>query len=149
MNGVLLKYAPPPDAAPAPPPPAAWRLHVFKGGAPVPEGPGSTLALCRPATGFLFGRDRGVADIPTDHPSCSKQHAVLQFRRTAVADADGLVGPAAVRPYLIDLDSANGTSLNGRRLEAARFHEVKSGDVVRCGASSREYVVLREDAAGR
>lgn len=52
---------------------------------------------------FLFGRDRvvsvrlikwrhhrslyklilmliQVADIPVDHPSCSKQHAVLQFR---------------------------------------------------------------------
>lgn len=29
---------------------------------------------------YLFGRERRVADIPTDHPSCSKQHAVLQFR---------------------------------------------------------------------
>jgi hypothetical protein len=30
---------------------------------------------------YLFGRERRVADIPTDHPSCSKQHSVLQFRR--------------------------------------------------------------------
>jgi len=29
---------------------------------------------------YLFGRERRVADIPTDHPSCSKQHAVIQFR---------------------------------------------------------------------
>lgn len=29
---------------------------------------------------YLFGRERRVADIPTDHPSCSKQHAVLQYR---------------------------------------------------------------------
>lgn len=29
---------------------------------------------------YLFGRDRGVVDIPLDHLSCSKQHAVLQFR---------------------------------------------------------------------
>lgn len=29
---------------------------------------------------YLFGRERRVADIPTDHPSCSKQHSVLQFR---------------------------------------------------------------------
>lgn len=29
---------------------------------------------------YLFGRERRVADVPTDHPSCSKQHAVLQFR---------------------------------------------------------------------
>ena len=31
-------------------------------------------------SGYLLGRDRKVADIPVDHPSCSKQHAVLQFR---------------------------------------------------------------------
>jgi hypothetical protein len=29
---------------------------------------------------YLFGRERKVADVPTDHPSCSKQHAVLQYR---------------------------------------------------------------------
>lgn len=29
---------------------------------------------------WLFGRDRKVVDVPTDHPSCSKQHAVLQYR---------------------------------------------------------------------
>ena len=29
---------------------------------------------------YLAGRDRRVADIPTDHPSCSSQHAVLQYR---------------------------------------------------------------------
>lgn len=29
---------------------------------------------------YLFGRERRVADVPTDHPSCSKQHAVVQFR---------------------------------------------------------------------
>lgn len=29
---------------------------------------------------YLIGRDRAVADIPIEHPSCSKQHAALQFR---------------------------------------------------------------------
>lgn len=29
---------------------------------------------------YLFGRERRVVDVPTDHPSCSKQHAVLQYR---------------------------------------------------------------------
>lgn len=29
---------------------------------------------------YLLGRDRAVADIPIDHPSISKQHAVIQFR---------------------------------------------------------------------
>lgn len=31
-------------------------------------------------TCYFFGRERRVADIPTDHPSCSKQHAILQYR---------------------------------------------------------------------
>jgi hypothetical protein len=35
---------------------------------------------------YLFGRERRVADIPTDHPSCSKQHSVLQFRRVCRPD---------------------------------------------------------------
>ena len=30
-----------------------------------------------------------VADIPTDHPSCSKQHAVLQYRLVEVEYEDG------------------------------------------------------------
>ena len=29
---------------------------------------------------YFFGRERRVADVPTDHPSCSKQHAILQYR---------------------------------------------------------------------
>ena len=27
---------------------------------------------------YLIGRDRAVVDIAVDHPSCSKQHAVIQ-----------------------------------------------------------------------
>ena len=38
---------------------------------------------------YLFGRDRLVADIPVDHPSCSKQHAVLQYRMVTREDEDG------------------------------------------------------------
>lgn len=29
---------------------------------------------------FLAGRERRVSDIPLDNPSCSTQHAVVQFR---------------------------------------------------------------------
>lgn len=75
---------------------------------------------------YLFGRDLTVADIVTAHPSCSKQHAVLQFRLTEKAGGAGgfdeyglAVGPAAaVRPYLLDLGSINGTFLNGGAMGA-------------------------------
>ena len=42
-------------------------------------GPQEPLPIHRQSF-YLFGRERRVADVPTDHPSCSKQHAVLQFR---------------------------------------------------------------------
>ncbi len=64
---------------------------------------------------YLFGRDVAVADIITAHPSCSKQHAVLQFRVTEKEDEYGLRG-SAVRPYLLDLGSVNGSFLNGEIL---------------------------------
>ncbi len=61
---------------------------------------------------YLFGRDVSVADIITAHPSCSKQHAVLQFRLTQKDDELGRPA-SSVRPYLLDLGSVNGTFLNG------------------------------------
>ena len=43
---------------------------------------------------YLFGRERRIADVPTDHPSCSKQQAVIQFRcRASNVPAVDLLGP--------------------------------------------------------
>ena len=75
---------------------------------------------------YLFGRERKVADIPVDHPSLSKQHAVLQYR--ALPTRSELGGPTKLRckPFLIDLESTNGTFINGVRLESARYvHHVR------------------------
>ena len=38
---------------------------------------------------YLIGRERRVVDIATDHPSCSKQHAVLQFRWATLPSPNG------------------------------------------------------------
>ena len=38
---------------------------------------------------YLIGRDRMVVDIPVDHTSCSKQHAVIQFRQVSVKNKHG------------------------------------------------------------
>lgn len=48
----------------------------------------------------------------------------------------------AVRPYLIDLESANGTLLNKEAIPQKRYVELKTEDVVTFGSSEREYVVL-------
>ena len=50
-----------------------------------------------------------------------------------------------MRPYLIDLNSTNGTFLNQERIDAQRYYELREKDCVRFGSSSREYVVLKED----
>lgn len=49
---------------------------------------------------------------------------------------------AAVRLYVMDLESANGTVLNGERIPEGRFVECRSGDVLKFGESTREYVLL-------
>ncbi|KAJ2393440.1 hypothetical protein H4S02_000193 [Coemansia sp. RSA 2611] len=126
VNGVELKYSEPAEARR--PVGARWRIYVFKDGKDI------DMHHVDSASAFLFGRDRKVADIPTDHPSCSSQHAVLQYRQTA----------ESVKPYLIDLASTNGTYLNGQRIPAQRFVELRSEDVVKLGFSTREYVLLRE-----
>ncbi|KAG2209080.1 hypothetical protein INT46_003655 [Mucor plumbeus] len=71
VKGVELKYNEPPEAAK---PSTKWRLYVFKGDEQV-----DLLHIHRQSS-YLIGRDRVVVDIPVDHPSCSKQHAVLQYR---------------------------------------------------------------------
>jgi smad nuclear-interacting protein 1 len=91
---------------------------------------------------FLVGRDKAVADILTEHESCSKQHAVLQYRLFQRESADGLDVLQEVRPYVMDLNSTNGTRLNGRRIDGARYVELRVKDVLQFGDSTREYVLM-------
>jgi smad nuclear-interacting protein 1 len=52
-----------------------------------------------------------------------------------------------VKPYLMDLESTNGTFVNGDRLPPARYVELKEKDVLSFGMSTRTYILLPEDAA--
>ena len=89
----------------------------------------------------MLGREQAAADIHVEHPSCSKQHAVLQFRFTDKRNENG-ERKGGVRLYVLDLESANGTRLNGELVPARRYVEVRSGDVVKVGDSTREYVAI-------
>ena len=132
-RGVALKYVEPVGEARAPS--GAWRLYVFKGDVECEE----PYRLAGTKTKYLIGRDRAVADIPSDHPSCSKQHCVIQFRD--VDDGRGSL------PYAFDLGSANGTFVNRRRVEPNAYIALKSKDVIKFGASTRDYVLVNEDDA--
>jgi len=52
------------------------------------------------------------------------------------------------RPYLMDLDSTNGTFINQNRIEPRRYYELFEKDTIKFGISSREYVLLHENSTG-
>ena len=52
-----------------------------------------------------------------------------------------------VFPYVMDLGSTNGTSINGEKIEAQRYYQLLEGDTLKFGASSREYVILHDQSA--
>uniref|UniRef100_H2Y4M2 FHA domain-containing protein n=1 Tax=Ciona savignyi TaxID=51511 RepID=H2Y4M2_CIOSA len=141
FKGVVIKYNEPPEARV---PKKRWRLYPFKG----TENLKASLILhLHRQSAYLLGRLRRIADIPIDHPSCSKQHAVFQFRLVLLMDivVDG-VKKRRVKPYIIDLGSANGTYVNNERIEAQRYLELKEKDLLKFGFSSREYVLLHDKA---
>lgn len=120
-----------------------WRLYVFRGKESLEP------YHVHKQSGYLLAKDRRVADIPLDHPSCSSQHAALQFRMTHKRErsADGTERDTKlVRPYVMDLGSTNGTFLNDEKLEPQRYVELREKDVLRFGYSSREFVLLHADS---
>ncbi|KAK3577837.1 hypothetical protein CHS0354_000235 [Potamilus streckersoni] len=114
-----------------------WRLDPFKNDEDL-----QVLHIHRQSA-YLIGRDRLVADIPVDHPSCSKQHAVLQYRMVDLKREDGTFGKR-VAPYRIDLDSSNGIYVNNEKIEPRRYVELFEKDVIKFGYSSRDFVLLHE-----
>ncbi|XP_028985484.1 smad nuclear-interacting protein 1 [Betta splendens] len=134
FRGVVIKYNEPPEARI---PKRRWRLYPFKNDEPLP------VMYIHRQSAYLLGRQRKIADIPIDHPSCSKQHAVFQYRLVEFTRSDGTAG-RRVKPYIIDLASGNGTYLNNQRIESQRYYELKEKDVLKFGFSSREYVLLHE-----
>ncbi|XP_073123036.1 FHA domain-containing protein DDL [Henckelia pumila] len=138
FRGITLLFNEAPDARK---PDIRWRFYVFKGGEVLNE----PLYVHRQSC-YLFGRERRIADIPTDHPSCSKQHAVLQYRQVEQENPDGTTS-RKVRPYVMDLGSTNGTFINDNQIEPQRYYELFEKDTLKFGNSSREYVLLHENSA--
>ncbi|KAF7547617.1 hypothetical protein G7Z17_g7595 [Cylindrodendrum hubeiense] len=136
MDGttITLKYHEPAEAR-KPSPRDQWKLFVFKGGDVA-----DTIDLSARSC-WLVGREAAVVDLPAEHPSISKQHAVIQFRYTEKRNEFGdKLGK--VKPYLIDLESANGTILNDDKIPDSRYLEIRDKDMIQFGHSTREYVVM-------
>jgi smad nuclear-interacting protein 1 len=139
-NGIVLKHSEPFDSAA---PDKQWRFYVFKDDKLV-----ETLYLHRQKH-YLAGRDERVADLLIAHPSCSKQHAVVQFREIRQKQEYSLIEQKEVkeiRPYLMDLQSAHKTFLNNKPIEDSRYYELREKDCVKFGGSTREYVLLHDSS---
>ncbi|KAL1601789.1 hypothetical protein SLS60_006704 [Paraconiothyrium brasiliense] len=135
---ISLKYHEPPEAR-KPPSSQAWRVIVFKG-----EDVVDTIELGVKSC-WLLGREVKVVDYVLEHPSSSGQHAVIQFRYVTktVEDEYGVKKTKGkVKPYVIDLESSNGTELNGERVETSRYFELRDKDILKFAGSEREYVVV-------
>lgn len=75
---------------------------------------------------YMFGRV-DLCDFVLDHPTISRFHAVLQFKRNGDA-------------YLFDLGSTHGTSINKTQVKKKVYVDLHVGDVIRFGHSSRLYI---------
>lgn len=136
VNGVTLKYNPPADRIL---PSVQWRFFVFKGDEVL-----DTLFVHR-KDNFLLGSNDKVCDILMEHGSISGQHAVLQYRRVPYSGKkEKFMGSMVCKPYLMDLDSTNGTILNKEKIDGRRYYELRKGDVISFGESTREYVFMVE-----
>ena len=114
-------------------------MYTFKGEEEI-----ETLISVAHRSKYVFGRDRDVADILTDHPSCSKQHAGVAVSQR---EEDGRVRRDERRRrgvFVFDNGSTNKTKLNGKVIEAKKYYRLKGSDCVQFGSSTREYVIMDE-----
>ncbi|CAI8591992.1 unnamed protein product [Vicia faba] len=75
---------------------------------------------------YMFGR-LDLCDFVLEHPTISRFHAVMQFKRRGDA-------------YLYDLGSTHGTFLNKNQVEKNTYIDLRVGDVIRFGRSTRMFI---------
>lgn len=80
---------------------------------------------------YCLGR-QPTADIILDHPSASRLHAVIQH------GSNGIV-------KIMDMGSTHGTFLNKLKIESNKFVDLRIGDVIKFGESTRLFVLNGPD----
>ncbi|CAL1392540.1 unnamed protein product [Linum trigynum] len=102
------------------PPCHKFQLEVLKDGTIVDQ-----FDVCEKGA-YMFGRV-DLCDFVLEHPTISRFHAVLQFKRSGEA-------------YLYDVGSTHGTFINKSQVEKRVHVALRVGDVIRFGQSSRLYI---------
>ncbi|KAH7300942.1 hypothetical protein KP509_23G004800 [Ceratopteris richardii] len=98
-----------------------FELEVIKDGAVI-----DTLKVSSKGA-FMFGRSE-QCDFMMEHPSISRFHAVLQFKRNGEV-------------FLYDLGSTHGTVVNKKQITGRAYIQLHVGDVFKFGLSSRLYIL--------
>lgn len=133
-------YTEPEDAAV---PDAKFRYHLFK----FIGDKESEIPLITGSSYLTVGRDPKSVDITIDKNSeggglVSKIHAVLQFKRSKD-------DPSLINAFILDLNSTNGTFLNGSKVELPkkRYIQLKSQDRLKFGDfdSPIEFVLVEDN----
>ena len=102
-------------------PTMAVRLEVHRGGQIL-----QTHDLSKKKS-FVLGRQAGIADILVPDDAVSRQHAALVHRGAAL--------------YVIDLKSAAGVSVDGKRIAPNDATPLKEGATIALGAAPLSYII--------
>lgn len=124
-----IPYTEPPWGGKAPDTPYA--LEILKNGAIV-----DTVPLTQRSY-FVVGR-LPVCDVTLEHPSISRYHAVIQYRRQA---GDGHSVGEETGFYIHDLGSTHGTVVNKNKIPPKTYIRLRVGHVVKFGGSTRLFVL--------
>lgn len=138
INGVVLKYTTPLDKGI---PTNDWRLYQFRHKSSEPQ---IIHSLCG-IDHFIIGKDIRISNIILNNQSSSRQHAVIQFKKKIINSSENTTNnkvESIIVPYIIDLESTNGTYLNNEKIESAKYYELKHEDVLNFGDNALDFVVI-------
>ena len=86
---------------------------------------------------FLIGKDPRICDIRIKQKNISRQHAVIQFRKIRKGNEWEIL------PYLIDLNSTNGTYLNGDKIDNKKYYELREKDQLNFGDKNLDFLLMK------
>lgn len=95
---------------------------------------------------YLLGR-LPICDIVMNDETCSRQHAVIQFRPSDPDESGEVQGPTD-EIYIYDLGSTSGTYVNGMPLQERAYYPLYPGDILQFGQFPNAFV-LREGSANQ
>ncbi|XP_061172890.1 kanadaptin-like [Saccostrea echinata] len=103
-----------------------YKFEVIKNGAII-----DNIKLDK--TYIVFGR-LPSCDVPMEHPSLSRHHAVVQFCKTPTEQQEK-------GWYLYDLDSTHGTWINKNKVYPKKYYRIRVGHVLKFGGSTRLHIL--------